>query len=130
MFLFGILCPCRGSRHHRSPHLRDPALFHYNCFVYRPQSEQPILAYTQTMSFSTLFYIYHWSLALLRRHICSLCLFFLSDDQVWIIFNVDRKFGALTRIVKIIFLNKFLENYNTYYLLCFSTRLFKRIYDI
>jgi hypothetical protein len=34
--------------------------FSYNCFVYRPQSERPVLAYTQTVSFSTLlsfFYI-------------------------------------------------------------------------
>lgn len=44
-----------------APTTRSRPFFRYNCFVYRPQSERPILAYTQTMSFSTLFYIYHWS---------------------------------------------------------------------
>lgn len=58
MFLFGILCPCPlvaraaaiGSRAYGIPS------FSYNCFVYRPQSERPVLAYTRTVSFSTLFY--------------------------------------------------------------------------
>lgn len=64
-----------------SPHLRDPALFRYNCFVYRPQSERPILAYTQTMSFSTLFYISHWSTlrSLSFTALFSPFAFFLSD---------------------------------------------------
>lgn len=45
MFLFELLCPCRGSRHYRLPHLRDTALFRIIALFIVPNQSTDISIY-------------------------------------------------------------------------------------